>query len=442
VGSNWHEVKVSGDYAYAVSEGADSTLQVSGLQIIDLRFLPDSAPYKFYMGDGVIDSMLLRAHSITADDNYLYINGSNVPGVNGGVLILDISDPWNPVYAGQINTRYCHDSFVSGDTIFTSESIDGMFTVYDISDKANPIALATQPTLGSLCHNSGLNSDKTVLFVTVEVPGIPLAAYSIADLNNIQLIDTFYNYNFPQSEVHNVRVINDFLVNPSYGSQLTIADGARPDNLIETANYTTGSALCWEADPYLNSGNIIATDKMECRLYIFQPVYQRACYLEGIVTDSISGFPLFNVLVSIDSAGVTKQTNLIGEYKTGYADSGLYVITFSASGYYTKQVTVSLQNGILTTLNVELTPAATDIVEVRNTGVTIYPNPAGNTIKVSTDRIIEHYKISDASGRVVAEKNISGDSVNSIDISHLSRGIYLIELKGNGFSSSEFFTKK
>ncbi|MBP6532856.1 MAG: hypothetical protein KA285_06200, partial [Bacteroidia bacterium] len=54
VSSIWHEVKVLGDFAYAVSEGFDTNNVLNGMEIIDLRYLPDSAPNKFYTGDGLI----------------------------------------------------------------------------------------------------------------------------------------------------------------------------------------------------------------------------------------------------------------------------------------------------------------------------------------------------------------------------------------------------
>src|SRR6188768_3038685 len=42
--SLWHEVKVSGNYAYAVSEAQDPDTLEDGMQIINLSYLPDSAP--------------------------------------------------------------------------------------------------------------------------------------------------------------------------------------------------------------------------------------------------------------------------------------------------------------------------------------------------------------------------------------------------------------
>ena len=104
--SIWHEVKVQGDFAYAVSEGSDVNGIKNGLQIIDLRFLPDSAPNKFYKGTDSIAGELVSAHSITNEGHYLFINGHNITRLGRGVIILDITNPLFPTYAGSITNRY------------------------------------------------------------------------------------------------------------------------------------------------------------------------------------------------------------------------------------------------------------------------------------------------------------------------------------------------
>lgn len=440
VSNLWHEIKVTGDYAYAVSEGYDSIGVKNGLQIINLSYLPDSAPYKFYNGDGIIANQLLTSHSITAEGNYVYLNGHNIAALGRGVIILDVTDPWFPVYVGAITNRYCHDSYVRDSLIYTSDIIDGLFSVYNISNPAAPVLLATQITPGQFNHNTWLNDDGTTLFAADERVGAPLASYDISDLNNITLLDTFYNGNFPLNEVHNVRVKNNFLVNASYGSQLTIVDAARPNNLIETGNYTTGNSLCWDADPYLNSGNIIATDMNSGMFYIFSPQYIRACYLEGIVTDSITGLPLNNVNVLITSLNITRTTDGLGEYRTGYADSGSYSVEFSKTGYLTKTLTVNLQNATLTSLNVELVPIGAAIHEVSDNGINIFPNPSAGMIEVVSGKSkIDSWKLTDLTGKVVLRSSLdfSSSSSCSINLEKLPPALYFLKLS----SGSEILVK-
>jgi len=221
------------------------------------------------------------------------------------------------------------------------------------------------------------------------------------------------------SRGHNVRVLNDFIINASYGSQVTIVDAARPDNLIEVGNYPTdtdtthGGHLCWDADPYLPSGVLIASDTWSDSAYFLMPQYIRACYLEGVVTDSITGNNIINAKVDFVSISVHDSTGLSGEYKTGYADSGLYMVSFSKAGYLTKILPAQLNNGVLTILNVQLVDsgsAGVGIIE-RDALVKTENNPSGEQVTIilspslfnsaSSLRLI----INDMSGKMVLEEN-------------------------------------
>lgn len=399
-----------------------------------MRFLPDSAPNKFYYGTGLIDNQLTDAHTVTTAGHYLYVNGHNISSLGQGVLIFDISDPWFPEYVGAITTRYCHDSYVRGDTIYTSDIRDGMFSVYDITDRANPVILATQITPGQFNHNTWLSDNGQVIYTTDERGSEPLAAYDITDLNNITLIDTFFNGKFSSDEVHNVRVINDYLINPSYGSQLTIVDAARPQNLIEVGNYETGVSLCWDADPYLNSGNIIATDMNSGMFYVFSPTYVRACYLEGIVTDSVTGLPIFNAVIQIQPVSITENSDAAGIYRTGYADAGVYNVTYSKIGYNSRQISVSLQNGVVTTLDVKLVPTGTGIQDLTADNISVFPNPVNDFLIIDPAGMnILNFEIKDECGRVVcshdSKTNMNGRFV--VDVNSLPAGFYTLELSSD-----------
>ena len=142
----------------------------------------------------------------------------------------------------------------------------------------------------------------------------------------------YYPSKRPTFEVHNVRVLNDFLINPSYGGQLTIVDAHRPDNLIETAHVSLGNSLVWDADPYLPSVIVFATAKSE-GLFIYQPTYQRAAYLDGRVTDSATGQPLSKVRVMVLNTPNSDVTHADGIFKTGVAQPGTYTLQVGKIGY-------------------------------------------------------------------------------------------------------------
>ncbi len=363
--SLWRELKTYGQYAYAGTEGG------GGITIIDLSNLPASYTSKIYNGDGAIAGQLSSSHTVQVSGDYLYIFGSNIS--NGGAVICSLQDPWNPEYVGLYSGNYVHDGYILNDTLYASEIYAGQFSVVDVTNKSNPVVLATQPTPGAFNHNSWFSDNHQFLYTTDEYNNTPLGVFDVSDLQDIKLVDTYVNDSLPNKEVHNVRVFNDYLINPSYGSQLTIVDGARPDNLIEIARHATGSFLCWDASPYLPSGNIIATD-MDGIFYVFAPYYVRACYLEGNVTDQISGLPINGTTVKILATTTISNSNLIGDYKTGYPTAGTFDVEFSKPGYVTKIETgVILSNGVLTTLNVQLEPfsATLEVVDA----ATLLPVP-------------------------------------------------------------------
>jgi len=394
--SLWREIAIYDHYAYACTEGG------GGITIIDLDSLPNSYTATIYDGDGAIAGQIGSAHTIQVFDEYLYIFGSNIG--SGGALICSLSNPLNPTFIGSYNLEYIHDGYVRDDTLYAGEIYAGQFTVIDVTDKANPNLLATQSTPGNFTHNTWLSDDGQFLYSTDEVANAPLASYDITDLQNIQQVDAYKTNLMPAEEVHNVRVLNDFLINPSYGSQITIVDGARPSNLIEIASYPTGGYLCWDADPFLPSGNIIATD-VGGGLYVFAPYYVRACYLEGNVTDDVTGLPINTVSVDIVASSTSTSSNTSGDYKTGLPTPGTYDVTFSKPGYISQTITgVVLQTGIVNILDVQLVPFVVNgqVVDAQ----TNLPVPFAN-VKIA-DTTLSSFTVADANGNFTFNSLSSG----------------------------------
>ncbi|MBK6932577.1 MAG: choice-of-anchor B family protein [Saprospirales bacterium] len=320
--NNWREVKTWGHFAYVSTEANNS-----GITIVDLSQLPVKVNWKTWFGPGT-DTLVRKSHALACADGYLYIFG----GTQTGVVICDLADPWNPSVRSIYRQQYVHDGYIRGDTLWSSEIYAGQFSVIDVSDKAQPVVLATQPTPGRFNHNSWLSGDGRTLFTTDEKPNTPVAAFDISDLENIRSLDRYFPSQKPTFEVHNVRVINDFLINPSYGGQLTIVDAHRPDILIETAWASLGNSLVWDADPYLPSGIILATAKNE-GLFIFQPNYNRAAYLEGRVTDAATGQPLAKAKVVVQGSANSDASLPDGSFKTGVGQSGTYTVQVGKIGY-------------------------------------------------------------------------------------------------------------
>ncbi len=352
--STWREVKTWQNYAYVTTEGC-----CNGLQIINLGYLPDSISVKQWKGNGSIAGQLETIHALHIEDAHVYLFGSNL--FNGSALIADLADPWNPDYKGHTPGTYIHDGYVRADVLYSAHIYDGYFSVFDVSNKSNPILLATQSTPTQFTHNTWLNDAGNVLFTTDENSNSYLGAYDISNLNNIIELDRVQLTPGSGSIIHNTHNLNDYEIVSWYKDGIAIVDVSRPENMIVTGHYDTypqgsgnGFSGAWGVYPYLPSGNLVVSD-INNGLFVLTPTYVRGCYLEGTVTDSVTGLPLNNVTVTITGPAITSTSKITGEYKTGLATAGNYTVEFSKPGYLTKTFNnVSLQNGVLTLLDVQL----------------------------------------------------------------------------------------
>ncbi|MCW5906991.1 MAG: choice-of-anchor B family protein [Chitinophagales bacterium] len=360
----WREVREYKGYAYVTTE------QSSGLQVVNLNYLPDSIQHHLITPAGVTTS-----HTIFIDEKGVaYVNGTNKDQV-----LLDLNaNPWNPPVLGRFTRNYVHDCYARNDTMWLACVNDGIVRVVDVTNKtaADTLSntLAVWATPQDFTHNCWLSDDGNYLFTTDEKPSSFLTCYDVSDLNNVTETDRTQVEPGSNTVIHNTYFINDYCVTSYYTYGVTIHDVARKNNLVEVGNYDTspnfsgdGFHGAWGVWPYLPSGNIIASD-IETGLWIFKPEYKRACYVEGTVTDSICNTLLNGVKVEIVQNSAEDFSNFLGKYSFGTPDSGTYTIRFSKNGYQTKEYkNVVLQNGLLTLINVQLLPVSTSKLVIKTT---------------------------------------------------------------------------
>ncbi len=422
--SNWREVKTWNGFAYVGSEAAGS-----GITIVDLRSLPDTVYWKVWRSTGA-DS-IDRSHTVQAEAGFLYVFGNNKSTPGGGATIADLADPWNPLVVGKYTSNYVHDGFIRGDTLWTSEIYLGQFGVVNLASKTDPNLIITHPTPGAFNHNTGLSDDSRYLFSTDEKTGAPLGAFDVSDLDNITLLDRYYPSQKPTQEVHNVRVFGDYLINPAYGGQLTIVDATYPDNLIETAWAVVGTSLVWDADPYLPSGIVFATAKNE-GLFIFQPTYAHAAWLEGLVTDAATGELLNNAKVFVQNTPNADTTLANGRYKTGADSSGSYLVRVQRTGYITQIIPIMLTGGQITVLDVALSAVVATDQPVDQEAIQVWPTIFSDrlTVAVPPDSQIATAQLLDMQGKVVLESRLSGPVTGLVMPGSLPKATYVLQLQG------------
>lgn len=356
--STWRDMKTWKGYAYTINETGD------GLLVMDLSYLPDSLPYSYWSPEIEGLGQLNTCHNIYIDENGIaYLAGCNLN--SGGPLLVDVdSNPGNPMYIGKTTDRYAHDVYARDNLLYTSDIYEGIFSIFDVSNVDEPVLMGSQPTPFTFTHNTWISDDGNTLFTTDERANAPVGAYDISDFDNIKELDEFRPAATVGSGVipHNVHVLNDFLVISYYTDGLIIVDAQRPNNLIEVGNYDTftgegtGFSGAWGAYPFLPSGLVLVSDR-QGGLFVIDPNYVSAAYLEGIVRDQFTNAPLNNARISLDAPNVENEsTDFSGTFATGTNEAGTYEVTFSRFGYRSKTLQVDLTNGEVTQLEVELEP--------------------------------------------------------------------------------------
>lgn len=356
--SIWRDIKTWNNHAFVTTEAQN------GLLIINLNTLNGANPVNLSIDyyTGPVGREWQSAHNLYIDENGIcYIFGANRD--NGGCIMLDVNDPANIVELGSIENWYVHDGVARGDTLYLAHISDGFTSIWDISDKSTPVMLGTSATPGNLSHNVWFSDDGNHLYTTDEISGGYIGEYNVSDPTNIFETDRIQSSPGLNVIPHNVHFINDYLVTSYYRDGVTVHDVSNKGNMIEVGNFDTAPTLsgngfngCWGAYPWLPSGNIITSD-IERGLHILGVNYQRACYLEGKVTDAISSAPINNVSVEILGISIADSSNIVGDYSMGYHQAGTYTVVFSNAGYFPDTAyNVVFTNGSITTQDMQLVP--------------------------------------------------------------------------------------
>ncbi|MFL2563739.1 MAG: choice-of-anchor B family protein [Flavobacteriales bacterium] len=355
--SIWRDLKTWGNYLYCINdEDGDGG---AGLQILNLEELINGVNNPTY-----IENMSLgfeTAHNIYIDENgVLYVFGADY-GIGGALMYDLVANPENPPLLGVFNDYYLHDGMARGDTLWGGAINDGVFTVIDVSDKQNPSILGSHATPNNFSHNCWISDDGDYLFTTDEVSGAYVAAYDVSNLNDIEEVDRIQAWS-PQTNVipHNTHVDGDFIVTSYYADGVSVVDVSNPSNMVEVGYYDTsedysggGFNGAWGAYPWLPSGNILVTD-IEAGLYVLEPKYTNASFVEGVVTDSNTGLPISNAQIQILGTSTIVNTDLGGYFETGVAVDGTYELLISSSGYADDVQTVVLNSGQIINLDTQL----------------------------------------------------------------------------------------
>jgi choice-of-anchor B domain-containing protein len=271
--SSWREMKTYDHYAYVVTEAGGS-----GTQIIDLSYLPDSVhlvrTFVYTLGA----NNTAKSHTITISDGFMYLNGC-ANWNPGGMVIFDLrTDPTSPVYVGQYQPEYIHDSYVLRDTIYGAAVYGGGgLYIANARNKSNVQTIGKIIYPGSGTHNAWVTRSRRFVISTDEIGSTPktLKFWDIGSLPTIPSLPTATFTSSPADIVHNVTVRGDYAYVAWYTLGAVVVNIADPANPQLAGNYDTSTQTpgsyngMWGIYPYFPSGKIVGGD-MQNGLWVFR----------------------------------------------------------------------------------------------------------------------------------------------------------------------------
>lgn len=272
----WRDVKVYSHYAYVVTEGSGS-----GVQVVDLSDIDNG---NITLVNTIATGGSTRTHNVAIDEvsGYLYRCG----GAGNGLRFYDLTNPALPVYVGSWSSRYTHDAQVvtyttgiyAGKQIafccggLNNGNLNTGLQIVDVTDKTTPVLLGevVYPN-GEYSHQGWLSEDRQYFFLNDEGDegnlNLPTTTFvfDVSNLSTPSLATTFTNGNAAIG--HNLYVKGNLLYEANYRSGVRIFDITNPLLPTETAFFDTypGSDSAnfnglWNVYPYFPSGIFIGSD--------------------------------------------------------------------------------------------------------------------------------------------------------------------------------------
>ena len=281
--SSWRDIKVYQDHAYVVADNAGT----HGVQVFDLARLRGQAAPQTFTADLVYGDFG-SAHNIAIneDTGFAYAVGINIGTFpcGGGLHIMDITTPKNPLFAGCHSTVNTHDTQCvtyqgpdadhPGSKICASSNGNN-FEIVDVTVKSAPLTISssTFPQLGYV-HQGWLTEDHQFFLLGDEADetsfGIPTRTH-VFDVSNLDAPVYVFAYEAATTAIdHNLYVAGNRVYQANYTTGLRILEFGNLANneLMEVAFFDTYPASdatefsgAWGVYPFLPSGTIIVSDR-------------------------------------------------------------------------------------------------------------------------------------------------------------------------------------
>lgn len=292
--SSWRDIKTFGHYAFIGSEAENS-----GMQVFDLNQLLDVASPPVTFSETTHYDGFGRSHNIVINEDAALAFGvgsqQGSETCNGGLHMIDISDPLDPTFLGCFSTDgYTHDaqcvtyngpdSAYSGNPICLNANEDTV-TVVDVTDPANPLQISrTGYNNVGYTHQGWLTEDHRYFLLNDETDEIGLGhntrtiIWDMQDLDSPLVIGEFFSH--MAASDHNLYVKDNYVYQANYQAGLRILnlDDIAGGELTEVAYFDTypagdnnGTQGAWSVYPYFSSNTVIVSD-ISNGLFVLRPI--------------------------------------------------------------------------------------------------------------------------------------------------------------------------
>jgi len=282
VESAWRDIKVYQDHAYIVADGAGA----HGMQVFDLTHLRGLVAPQTFSAD-VVYGDFGSAHNlaINEESGFAYAVGTDTCG---GLHMIDINIPINPMFAGCYSLSETHDSqcviYQGPDAVHLNREIcvssngndtnQDFVEVVDVDDKTAPVRISsTAYSEASFAHQGWLTEDHRFFLLGDEADessfNVPTRTH-VFDLSDLDAPVYVFAYEAASAAIdHNLYVLGSRVFQANYTSGLRVLEFGDLANreLMEIAFFDTFPASdatafsgAWSVYPYLPSGTIIVSD--------------------------------------------------------------------------------------------------------------------------------------------------------------------------------------
>jgi len=240
----------------------------SSLQIVDLKYLPDSISLVYDS-----DSLFVKSHNIFIDtlNKKLYACAVTTKSNFNAMSVYDVSNPIKPSLIYNYNSvGHVHDAYVWNDTAYLNCGNDGLKIIKSSSNFPIQIGQLNNYIQKGYNHSGWLNKGKTSYVMCDENYGLDVKIVDVSSVGEPE-IASFLNSSMGNDEnsvAHNVIVRNNIAFISYYHDGLQIFDISKPSNPKKIAYYdtylqeqNTPWAGAWGVYPFTVSNLVLVSDR-------------------------------------------------------------------------------------------------------------------------------------------------------------------------------------